>query len=184
MKLVHVTKPIERPAGEALMLAALEYEPALRALLWRYTRNNADVAELLQDVYARLLTRSSLIPIRSVRAHALIVARNTASDWLRHRKVVPIELIADVDELNVLDEHALVEHLINTQLELRILANAVMLLPPRCRQVFVLRKVYGYSPPEICKRLKISVNTVEQHLGQASRKLTALLVVAVQIQKE
>ena len=41
---------------ERYLLQALEFEGVLRACLYRYTRNNSDVDELLQEVYARLLT--------------------------------------------------------------------------------------------------------------------------------
>ena len=40
---------------ERYLLQALEFEGVLRACLYRYTRNNSDVDELLQEVYARLL---------------------------------------------------------------------------------------------------------------------------------
>ena len=86
---------------ERYLLQALEIEGVLRACLYRYTRNNSDVDELLQEVYARLLVSgaSDEPEVRSVRAFALTIARNVAFDWLRHRQVVPIELVADLEAL-------------------------------------------------------------------------------------
>ncbi|MGH8323270.1 MAG: RNA polymerase sigma factor, partial [Steroidobacteraceae bacterium] len=46
---------------------------------------------------------------------------------------------------------------------------AVQELPERCRQVFTLRKVYGYSQKEIAARMNITENTVEQQLIKAAR---------------
>jgi DNA-directed RNA polymerase specialized sigma24 family protein len=40
------------------------------------------------------------------RARALAIARDTALDWLRHRDVVPMELVSDLAALDVLDESA------------------------------------------------------------------------------
>ena len=157
---------------ERYLLQALEIEGVLRACLYRYTRNNPDVDELLQEVYARLLVAgSSNDPeVRSVRAFALTIARNVAFDWLRHKQVVPIELVADLEALEVLDEGEQIEEIVNSHQELAMLVKAIQGLPDRCRQVFTLRKVYGYSQKEIASRLNISENTVEQHLTKAARR--------------
>lgn len=44
---------------------------------------------------------------------------------------------------------------------------AAAALPPQCRQVLVLRKVYGLSQREVAVHLDISVSTVEKHLAKA-----------------
>jgi RNA polymerase sigma-70 factor (ECF subfamily) len=159
-------------AEERYLLGALEFEGVLRACLHRYTRNVSDVDELLQETYARLLAAGASPEqqeVRSLRAFALTVARNVALSWLRHRQVVPIELVADLEALDILDERGQVEEIVNTHQELALLARAVSRLPTRCRQVFTLRRVYGLSQKEIAARLKISENTVEQHLSKALR---------------
>jgi RNA polymerase sigma-70 factor (ECF subfamily) len=159
------------------LLPALEFESVLRACLYRYTRNTADVDELLQETYARLLVAGATAQpnVRSIRAFCLTVARNVALDWLRHRQIVPIELVADMEALDVLDEGAQVEEIVNAHQELSLLASVVEQLPTRCRQVFTLRKVYGYSQKEIAERLQISENTVEQHLTKAVRRCAQAL---------
>jgi tetratricopeptide (TPR) repeat protein len=76
--------------GDRYLLEALESEGLLRAYLFRYVRNPADVDELLHETYARLLVAnpSGGAEVRSVRALALTIARNVALDHLRHRDVV------------------------------------------------------------------------------------------------
>ncbi len=162
---------------ERYLLQALEFEGVLRACLYRYTRNNSDVEELLQETYARLLTAGSTDEpeVRSVRAFALTLARNAAFDWLRHQQVAPIELIADMETPEASDEDAQVDEIVNGHQELALLVNAVQDLPDRCRQAFTLRKVYGYSQKEIAGRLQISEHTVEQHLTKAARRCTQAL---------
>ena len=163
--------------GERYLLEALESEGVLRAYLFRFVRNPADVDELLQETYARLLVASPAdgTEVRSVRAFALTIARNVALDWLRHRDVVPMELVSDLAALDVLDEKAQVEEIVNSHQELALLAEVVGELPKRYRQVFTLRRVYGLSQREIAQDLGISETTVEQLLARAVRRCAAAL---------
>ena len=156
---------------ERYLLQALEFESVLRACLYRYTRNTADVEELLQETYARLLAAGATDEpeVRSVRAFSLTVARNVAFDWLRHKQIVPIELVADMEAMDILDERDQIDAIVNSHQELMMLVKAVQELPERCRQVFTLRKVYGYSQKEIAARMNITENTVEQQLIKAAR---------------
>jgi RNA polymerase sigma factor (sigma-70 family) len=160
------------------LVASLEFEGVLRACLYRYARNVADVDELLQETYEHLLAAGAAPEreeVRSIRAFALTVARNVALSWLRHRQVVPIELVADLEALETLDDRDQVEEIVNSHQELALLTQAVARLPERCRQVFTLRKVYGFSQKEIAASLSISENTVEQHLAKGVRLCTAAL---------
>jgi RNA polymerase sigma factor (sigma-70 family) len=156
---------------ERYLVQALEFESVLRACLYRYARNTSDVEELLQETYARLLAAGAANEpeVRSVRAFSLTVARNVAFDWLRHKQVVPIELVADMEAMDILDERDQIDAIVNSHQELMMLVQAVQQLPERCRQVFTLRKVYGYSQKEIAARMNITENTVEQQLIKAAR---------------
>ena len=165
-------------AEDRYLVASLEFEGVLRACLHRYTRNSADVDELLQETWAHLLAAGAAQnreEIRSIRAFALTVARNVALSWLRHRQVVPIELVSDLEQLELLDERSQVDEIVNTHQELALLTQAMARLPTRCRHVFTLRKVYGLSQKEIAAELNISENTVEQHLAKGVRLCSAAL---------
>jgi DNA-directed RNA polymerase specialized sigma24 family protein len=52
--------------------------------------------------------------------------------------------------------------------ELALVARQFTAMPSQCRQVFTLRKVYGYSQKEIATRLSIPESEVEKHLTQAA----------------
>jgi len=159
---------------DRFMFEAVQFEGLLRSFLYQFTRNLADVDELLNETYTRLLIagRDPNRPVPpSIKAFALTIARNLALDRIRRRKVVPIELVADLEELNLLDESAQVDEIVNAEQELKLLGAIVEKMPPRQRQAFTLRKVYGYSAQEIADRLRISTDTVNTHLANASRQL-------------
>lgn len=167
-----VDKPEEHYFREAL-----QYEGMLRAYLSRYAPNPADVDDLLQETYARLLglACTERDPIRSVRAFALTIARNVALDWIRQQRVTPVDLVADLAALDVLDERAKIDEIVSSREELDLLADVVQELPRRCRQVFTLRRVYGLAQKEIAAQLGISENTVEQLLTRAVRRCAEAL---------
>jgi RNA polymerase sigma factor (sigma-70 family) len=71
--------------------------------------------------------------------------------------------------MDILDERDQIDAIVNSHQELMMLVQAVQKLPERCRQVFTLRKVYGYSQKEIAARMNITENTVEQQLIKAAR---------------
>lgn len=163
--------------GDSCLREALQAEGLLRACLFRFARNAADVEELLQETYARLLTSTAAehVEVRSVQAFALTIARNVALGWIRHRDVVPIRLVSDLAALDVLDESARVEEIVNAHQELTLLAECVAELPERCRQAFTLRRVYGFTQQEIAQRLRIEESTVEQLLARAVRRCAECL---------
>lgn len=157
--------------GDRYVLQALESEGLLRAYLFRFVRNPADVDELLQETYAKLLVAGAMGgEVRSVRAFALTIARNVALDWLRHRDVVPMELVSDLAALDVLDERAQVEDIVNAHQELTLLSEVLADLPRRVRQAFTLRRVYGLSQKEIARCMGITEKTLEQLLVRGVRR--------------
>ncbi|MEJ1961807.1 MAG: RNA polymerase sigma factor [Gammaproteobacteria bacterium] len=113
--------------------------------------------------------------IRSIRAFALSVARNVAFDWLRRGKIVQFDAVADMDALDVNDERPAPDEIVSGEQEFERLVQAVEALPEARRQVFELRKVYGFSVREISVKLDMAERTVERHLQEAIRTLAQLL---------
>lgn len=162
------------PHQDTFLAEVLDIEPVLRAYLRRFASNASDVEDLVQEAYLRLLSvePSERAAIRNVRAFALSTARNLAVDLIRRRQVVPIELVTDLEEMSSGSEQGNLEEIVSRHQELEAAEVALERLPTRCREVFALRKVYGFSQKEIARRLGISENTVERHLVKGVRLFT------------
>ena len=150
----------------------LRLERPLRALLHRFAPQPADLEDLLQETYSRLfrMTAEQRSAVKNIQVFALTSARNVALDWIRHRQVVPIDLVEDLGELGLADDTAGLEEIVHTHQQLVRIAEGIGRLPDRCREVFTLRRVYGLSQKEIANRLGISVGAVEQLLIRGMRR--------------
>lgn len=164
-----------------LLSVALEHEGALRKILWRHTRNWADVDDLLQDTYARLLHRSAA-GVQNVRAYVMRSALNAAIEHYRHRACVPIESMADAEDLVMLgaegfhhDIFSTHQRAVRAEDELEELVRAVKRLPVKVQQAFILIKVYGFTHQEVKERTRMTQATLERRLTDALCMLSAIL---------
>jgi RNA polymerase sigma-70 factor (ECF subfamily) len=80
--------------------------------------------------------------------------------------------MADFDLLNVSDDAPSSEVCVAARQELRALQAALDGLPPRCRQIVMLRKIEGLSQKEVANQMGISVDTVENQVAKGMRLLT------------
>lgn len=155
----------------------LPNERQLRRYLGRFLSQPADVADVVQEAYARMIMLSELERdrIRSVKAFLLRTARNVVLDRLRQQQVVSLDVMLQLDEGMVIDDGPSAYEEISVRQELALLSRALASLPERCRQVLTLRKVFGVSQREIAARLQISENTVETHIANGMRLCAARL---------
>lgn len=146
-------------------------EAALTRFIRRNWSNESDVADLRQDVYAKVFTAArSQLPLHA-RAFVFTIARNHLINTAKRAKIVSFDLVADL-EAN-LSQGTLLDfdrHLTARE-ELRRVQAGLELLPPRCRQIMLLRRVEGLSTKQVASVLNISVSTVEQQMAHGLRAL-------------
>lgn len=147
------------------------HEPALRGYLRSSFPSLPDVDDLVQESYSRLIRAREAGPIQFVKAFLFTTARNAALDVFRRRKVVTIEGVAEMAQLDVIEDKPSVPESVSRQQELAFLAEAIRELPERCRQVITLRKLYGLSQQDIARQLGISEHTVEVQVGKGMRRI-------------
>lgn len=151
------------------------HEALLRA--WLCARYNAaqEIDDLIQEAIYRVLQAREHGAVRSPKAFLFATARNLVIGDRRKAARQGQFLLADLDEIGVLDDNAEVAASVARAEELELLTRAIQSLPPRCRQVITLRKIYGLSEHEIARELGVSINTVETQATLGMKKLFAFL---------
>ena len=152
----------------ALWLASkvMPHEPAVRAWLRRGAAG-ADVDDIIQDAYARLVTLPEVSGIANVRAYFFRTARSAAVDRLRRQSVVAIDVVADIDRLQIPLDAVTPEDEVVGRNELQLLARMIAKLPEKTRRIFLLSRVSGLSQKEISRKTGTPESTVEKHIAKA-----------------
>jgi RNA polymerase sigma factor (sigma-70 family) len=163
---------------QAWLRRLLPFETELRVYLRRFLPEPADVADVVKDVYVKMLTlpAAQRDHVQSPRSFLFTAARNTAVDRLRSRRVVSLDAMAELDAsaalLHSQQPVMLPDRELDTRQELEQLERMLQSLPKRCGAVLRLRKVFGYTQKEIAHELGISEHTVEKQLARAVRLCT------------
>lgn len=149
----------------------LPHEAALTRFIRRNWRNEADVAELRQDVYAKVFETARDQRPMNPKAYLFTAARNHLINAARRARIVSFELVADLETSIVLEDATTPERHLTARDELRQVQAALDRMPDRRREIVMLRKLEGLSQKEIAARLGVSVSTVEKNLADGMRFL-------------
>ena len=142
------------------------HEQALRAYL-RGLVNPSEIDDIVQETYVRLLRARDRGNIVSPRGLLFATARNAARDLFRRRTTANTISVTEIDEARVIDSAPNAAEIADRHQQTDLLAAAIAELPPRCREIFVLRKFENLSHREIAQKLGISQHTVESQLTKA-----------------
>ncbi|HUZ90784.1 MAG TPA: RNA polymerase sigma factor [Methylocella sp.] len=134
-----------------------------------------DAADLLQEAYLRMFHHSKSEAIADPEAFLRTTAVNLAKDHLRRRATERKYLDFERDADSVPAQALLADARMEADARLKLLFQAIEQLPPRCRQVFVMRRFDDLHQAEIARRLGISRNMVEKHMRLALERLQAAL---------
>jgi len=157
----------------ALWLATevMPHEPAVRGWLRRGRHLHADIDDIVQEAYAKLVCLADISDIQNVRAYFFRTAHSVVADRLRRKNVIALTSIAEVDHLQAGIEEITPEDSLAGRNELQLLADMIERLPDKTRRVFVLRRVSGLSQKEVSQRTGIPESTVEKHIAKAFKLL-------------
>jgi RNA polymerase sigma-70 factor (family 1) len=144
------------------------YKGRVYSYVLAIVKSGENAEEVTQEVFIKLwLCREMLEQVDNLDAFVFVIARNKALDHLRKAaydvrllnalKGYQSEGVSDVDELMTAKDYQV------------MVAQAVRALSPQRKKVYELSRVEGLNHEEIADRLKLSRNTVKNHLVEALR---------------
>ena len=140
----------------------------LQQFLRRRVRNAADIPDIIQEVFLRLLRVPSHETIRVPERYVLTIARHVAQ---QHKlQSAPTEGSVDLDEaLSELRSASAVDPLleVSAQQSLEELDEALHQMPSKVQATFLLYRRDGMSMDEIGARLGISRHMAKKYLVKA-----------------
>lgn len=151
------------------------HEAALRQFLRPRVGRAADLDDVVQESFIKVLRARSVGPIRSAKAFLFTVARNTAHNIFRKQKIFAPVPVDELPEWRVLDGEQDVSRAVNHRLQQELLAGVVAELPDRCREIFLRRVSDGLSYAEIARDLGVSESTVRTQMARALTKCAEAL---------
>ncbi len=142
------------------------HRTALHRYLGKFTSGAEDIEDLVQETYVRVYALPDYHAVGSPKALLFRIAHNLAVERARRQKNQLTDSVADLEPLSVYSTEAPADEQIDARSRFESFCAAVDRLPPLCRRVFVLRKVYKLSHAEISEVLGVSHSTIEKHVAK------------------
>jgi RNA polymerase sigma factor (sigma-70 family) len=154
------------------------YTPALNRFFSNRVNNPSDADDLVQKVFVRVMQRSRDEPIEHVQRYLFQVAASVLNDELRRARSHQEAAHDSFDEAEhvLRDDITPERELIGEQAVHRVIA-ALRELPPRTREVYVLRAMRRLKFDEIATQLRISNRAAQGHMARALAHLGKALEV-------
>jgi RNA polymerase sigma factor (sigma-70 family) len=132
----------------------------LEAILMHYLRlnwrNASDIADLRQEIYARVFEAARERIPDNPKRFLLTAARNLLINLARREQIVPMETFADFEQLDIATDQPEPDRAVIQKEELGRVKAALAQLPPRTREAIELAWFEGLSCTEIAKRMGVT----------------------------
>jgi len=139
-----------------------------------YVLADEDAENIVQDVFLVLWEKKDELEITyTLTTYLFTLVKNKCLSFLRH-KLIEEEYNLQMKEELSFKLYALesLDYSYQSETELQeAIKRALDALPERCREVFIKSRIEGLKYKEISEELGISVNTVENHIVTALKKL-------------
>jgi RNA polymerase sigma factor (sigma-70 family) len=147
------------------------HEESLRAHVRGAFPAMRDVDDVVQESYLRLWRARAREPIQSARAFLFTIARRIALDVVRKQRNSPIEPAADPAATTHAETTPGVAEHLDREERVQLVTEALLTLPPRCREAVMLYKLKGLSRREVATALGISEKTVDEQVARGVKRL-------------
>ena len=160
---------------EKLVIAWREqWHPFVLQILGRSLPVKADVADLAQEVYLRLLRVEKLDLVDNPRAYVCRVAINIAHEWRLRAARMPMETGEQtLDETLAAPDD--LEHWLSQQQNRDRVEAALMSLPLNQRNALVLHVTKDLTYPQIAVHMGVTRRQVKRYLAKAYARLRIVI---------
>jgi len=156
--------PADRSAS--VTEAFVKHESFLRRFLTRFLSRPQDIEDVVQDTYLKAYSAEQDREIHTPKAFLFRIARNAALKELTKKSQQLMAYIEEIDPSEINHNEASLDELVMAREKLGMFCQSALEMTPRCRRVFLMAKVYGFSYKEISKQLGISVSAIEKHVAR------------------
>jgi RNA polymerase sigma-70 factor (ECF subfamily) len=158
-----------------LTLHLLPFEAEFRLRLRRICPSAADVDDVIQEVYCKVMQMDDVAHVTDPRGYFVQIAKNLITDRVRRDAVVNIEIMASLGELDIRDDMPGPERIVFGRAELRWVMGLIGNLPDRCREVFRARRIYGLSLKETAESLGVTEKAVEYESAKGMELISDMM---------
>lgn len=155
--------------------AFLRYERAIKRVIGRITRSADEIEDIAQEAFLRSVVAEKQRPIDNARAYLFEAARNIARTARTRKTRNILQEVEDCSTLDVSSNEPSAEEIVISRERFTMFCETIAQLPPQCRKVLLMCKVYGKSHKEISHALGISESTVEKHVGTGLARCAAYI---------
>ena len=134
-----------------------------------------DVDDVVQESYLRIWKARAVQPIRSAKAFLFKVAGRVALNRLQRERISPVVAVEDLASLPAIEDGPDAAETACTREEILLLADGIERLPPRCREIFILRRIKGVPQKQIARLLGISEDTVQVQVQRGVKRCEEFL---------
>jgi RNA polymerase sigma-70 factor (family 1) len=149
------------------------YRGSIYTVACKFLKSPVLAEEIVQDVFLKIwFKRSEMGGIKDFNAYLFIMARNFIFDRI---KKIAYETAAKVqlkDEPFCIND---TEHLVRQHQCQQLLQQAIELLPPQQKKIYLLAKDNGMSHEKIASEMKLSKLTVKTHMSKALQNIRKYL---------
>jgi RNA polymerase sigma-70 factor (ECF subfamily) len=142
-----------------------------------YVGNEVEAEDIVQDTFMHIWSKFSTgcpeqSDVDNIR-YVTVVLKNKCLDFLRLKKRINNVYYSGSDELDLLygtknHEDGAVSKEVDME---NLLHQAINNLPPKCRQIFIEKRLKGEKQKNIALKYNISIKTIEKQMNIAYKKL-------------
>lgn len=159
----------------AFTLLYRSYSSLLFAKINRMVNDQETAKELLQDVFFKLWLQKENIDLeKSFRSFLFTIAVNLVYDHFR--KIAKDRKYAQSVLETAVDYYTHSEEALENKESMKLIKQAIDLLPPQRKQIFMLCRFEGKTYEQVAELLSISPSTVRDHIVKGNKTVKEYLL--------